>query len=168
MIQTEAQQRQAVVAEARTWEGTPWHHQGRVKGAGVDCLMLIAGVFEAAGLVPHLAIVPDPEQLTAAPQASGPIFVPNYPPDWHLHRSEELAQGIVERFAREIPGPPLPGDVGLCQYGRVLSHGFIVLDWPLILHAVTGGTVQRADGRQIVIRGKRPLRTVFYSYWGRE
>lgn len=28
----------AIVAEARTWLGTPFHHQGRVKGAGVDCV----------------------------------------------------------------------------------------------------------------------------------
>ena len=25
------------VAEAMTWLGTPHHHQGRVKGVGVDC-----------------------------------------------------------------------------------------------------------------------------------
>lgn len=27
-----------IVNEARTWLGTPFHHQGRVKGAGVDCV----------------------------------------------------------------------------------------------------------------------------------
>jgi cell wall-associated NlpC family hydrolase len=31
--------RAAVVAEARSWLGTPFHHQGRVKAAGVDCAM---------------------------------------------------------------------------------------------------------------------------------
>ena len=28
---------QLAVAEALTWLGTPYHHQGRVKGVGVDC-----------------------------------------------------------------------------------------------------------------------------------
>lgn len=29
---------------ARTWLGTPYHHQGRVKGVGVDCVGLLIGV----------------------------------------------------------------------------------------------------------------------------
>ena len=33
-----------VVRMARTWLGTPYHHQGRVKGAGVDCGGLVIGV----------------------------------------------------------------------------------------------------------------------------
>jgi len=31
--------RLAVTEEARVWLGTPYHHMGRVKGAGTDCLM---------------------------------------------------------------------------------------------------------------------------------
>lgn len=33
-----------VVAAARGWLGTPWHHQGRLKGVGVDCVGLVIGV----------------------------------------------------------------------------------------------------------------------------
>lgn len=36
--------REEIVAEARTWLGTPFHHQGRVKGVGTDCAGIIAGV----------------------------------------------------------------------------------------------------------------------------
>lgn len=36
--------RQAIVEEAKTWLGTPFHHQGRVKGAGCDCAGLVVGV----------------------------------------------------------------------------------------------------------------------------
>ena len=39
-----------IVAEARTWLGTRWAHQGRVKGVGVDCIGLIGGVALAAGV----------------------------------------------------------------------------------------------------------------------
>jgi cell wall-associated NlpC family hydrolase len=30
--------REAVIAEARTWLGTPWHHQASLKGVGCDCI----------------------------------------------------------------------------------------------------------------------------------
>ncbi len=33
-----------VVRTARTWLGTPYHHQGRLKGVGVDCAGLLIGV----------------------------------------------------------------------------------------------------------------------------
>jgi cell wall-associated NlpC family hydrolase len=33
-----------IVAAARSWLGTPWRHQGRLKGIAVDCGGLIIGV----------------------------------------------------------------------------------------------------------------------------
>jgi cell wall-associated NlpC family hydrolase len=111
-----ASQRAAVVAEARTWLRTPYHHMGRVKGAGVDCLMLLAEVFERVGLVPHLEIE-------------------HYPPDWHLHREAERYLDGVLRHTVETAGPPLPGDVVLWRFGRCFSHGAIVVAWPAIIHA---------------------------------
>ena len=39
-----------IVAEARTWLGTRFHHQGRVKGVGVDCAGLIVCVAQAVGV----------------------------------------------------------------------------------------------------------------------
>ncbi len=35
--------RAEIIAEARTWLGTPYHHQGRVKGVGVDCIGVVGG-----------------------------------------------------------------------------------------------------------------------------
>ena len=43
--------RDQIVSEARTWVGTPFHHQARVKGAGVDCVGLAIGVANTLGLV---------------------------------------------------------------------------------------------------------------------
>jgi cell wall-associated NlpC family hydrolase len=37
-------ERAAVVAEARTWIKTPWRHMADIKGAGVDCAMLLVRV----------------------------------------------------------------------------------------------------------------------------
>ncbi len=35
------------LAEARGWIGTPYRHQGSVRGAGADCLGLVRGVWRA-------------------------------------------------------------------------------------------------------------------------
>jgi cell wall-associated NlpC family hydrolase len=78
--------REQVVAEAVTWLRTPYHHMGRVKGGGTDCLMLLAEVYHAVGVIPR-------------------VDVPFYPPDWNLHRdAERYLQGVM-RYAGEIGGP---------------------------------------------------------------
>ncbi|AOJ62497.1 hypothetical protein WJ32_08520 [Burkholderia ubonensis] len=42
--------RQQVVDEARTWIGTRWQHQGRLKGVGVDCAGLVVCVMRNVGV----------------------------------------------------------------------------------------------------------------------
>jgi cell wall-associated NlpC family hydrolase len=44
--------RSAIVAAARAWIGTPWVHQQRTRGEGVDCAGLIIGVARELGAVP--------------------------------------------------------------------------------------------------------------------
>jgi NlpC/P60 family putative phage cell wall peptidase len=39
-----------IVTQARTWLGTPFHHQARLKGKGCDCLGLVVGVVDELGL----------------------------------------------------------------------------------------------------------------------
>ena len=112
-------QRAAVVAEARTWLRTPYHHMGRVKGGGVDCATLLAEVYARAGVVPALAI-------------------PFYPPDWHLHRNAERYLDFILSRACEIDDLPAPGDVAMWRFGKCFSHGAIVIDWPLVIHAYSG------------------------------
>lgn len=111
--------RQAIASEANTWLGTPYHHHGRLRGVGVDCAMLLAEVFHTLGLAPAL----DPG---------------HYPPDWHLHRGDELFLRWVQRAgALEVPQPRL-GDVGVWRFGRTYSHGGIVVGTapvPLLVHA---------------------------------
>lgn len=113
----EIEQRAAVVAEALTWQKTPYHHHGRVKGAGVDCAQFPAAVYEAAGLMDHVN--------------------PEYVHDWHMHRSEELYLQWADRVgATEIPVERAgPGDFLIWKFGRTFSHGAIVIDPPLIIHA---------------------------------
>ncbi len=120
----EAAMRRGVIAEAESWLGTPFHHQGRVKGpeGGVDCAMLLFEVFKAAfGSTDHWPLTPD-------------HFA--YSPQWHLHHSEEkYLQMIADLGGREIPGPPQPGDLAVWKIGRTYSHGAIVAAWPEIIHA---------------------------------
>jgi cell wall-associated NlpC family hydrolase len=102
----EAAQRAKVVAEARSWIGTPYHNCADVRGAGVDCGMLIVRVFVETGLCPPF----DPRP---------------YPRDWHLHRADEKYLGFVFERAAEVT-EPRSGDVIVFRVGRCYAHGGIV------------------------------------------
>lgn len=115
-IASDISQREEVVRIAHTWLNTPYHPEARVKGHGCDCATLLAEVYAEAGVIPSFAIE-------------------HYPPDWHHHRSEELYLNQVLKFAKEVE-TPLPGDIALWRFGRTYSHGAIVLQWPIVIHAV--------------------------------
>jgi NlpC/P60 family putative phage cell wall peptidase len=130
--------RASVVKEAESWLGTPFHHAARVKGAGVDCLMLLAEVYQRAGVV-------------------APVTPPFYVPDWHLHRDAERYLEGLTRYAGEIPGPPLPGDIALFRFGRTFSHGAIVTAWPILIHAYWNIGVVHGDATLYPLAG-RPVK----------
>lgn len=144
----EAAERAAVVAAARTWIGTPYRHTADIRGVGVDCGMLLVRVFVDTGLCP--------------------VFDPRpYPPDWHLHRTQEKYLGFVFERGHEV-ATPSPGDVVVFKYGRCYSHGGIVTAAePLsIVHAYSRARivleeplVQNSD----LAQAKREPR--FFSYW---
>jgi cell wall-associated NlpC family hydrolase len=139
--------RQAVVAQAQAWVGTPYHAHARIKGVGVDCAQILAAVYHAAGLVPDL-------DLGA------------YSPQWHLHHSEELYLGWLQQAgARRLADGqhPQAGDVGVWRFGRTYSHGAIVVEGgadPLLVHAYIGRGV-------IVSRASEaPLAGRLHCWWG--
>lgn len=134
------EQRRAVVAEAMTWIGTPYHHHARIKGVGTDCAQILCAVYEACGLVEH-------------------VDTGFYPTDWHLHRSEEIYARWLYKYALRLEpaDKPLPGDVALFKFGRCFSHGAILVDDGLLVHAYIGRGVilSRADeepleGRDVI------------------
>jgi len=158
MSPEEMEQRAAVVAEARSWVGTPYHHMGEVKGAGCDCAQLIKHAFLGAGVVLDFE-------------------VERYTSDWHLHRSEEKYLSKVEEYCGEThPGEvplelrmkdpgfrPLPGDIIMFRIGRTYSHGCVVTEWPMVVHAnLPSGRVE-----EISVLGTPVSRRVsrVYSYW---
>jgi cell wall-associated NlpC family hydrolase len=135
---TEAEERIAVVREARSWIGTPYHHAARVKGVGVDCAMLLAAVYEEAGLV-------------------SPILFERYPPGWMLHRDAERLLDAVEARAFPVEEPGAPGDLLVYRYGRAFAHGAIIVEWPVIIHAVqrAGVILDKVDGATLCGRERK-------------
>lgn len=130
------QQRERVVELARLWIGTPYRHMARVQGSGADCAMFPLDVYASAGVIRRLTVEGEPG--VDAPD------VPYYPPDWHLHRDIErylqtVEKVVAEAGGREVEPPairtPLPGDFVLFHFGRDYSHGAIVIEWPLCIHA---------------------------------
>ena len=74
---------QAIIAEARTWIGTPYRHQASLKGVGCDCLGLLRGVWRAIhGVEPEMT--------------------PAYAPDWAEAGGEERLAAAARRHLTEI------------------------------------------------------------------
>ena len=92
----------AIVAEARSWIGTPYVHQASVKGAGCDCLGLLRGVWRAL-------------------HGCEPEDAPSYSPDWAEATGAETLRLALSRHLSEIPRAEIaPGDVALF---RMLRNG---------------------------------------------
>jgi cell wall-associated NlpC family hydrolase len=118
--------REEVVTETKTWLKTPYRHYANIKGAGVDCAMLLIEVYSKCGLI---------EKFDPRP----------YPHDWHLHRSEEKYLNWVMQFGEQVE-TPLAGDVVLYKFGRCVSHGAIVIDFPLVIHSYISDGCVMAEG----------------------
>lgn len=108
----------AIVACARGWIGTRFHHQGRLKKTaahkgGVDCLGLLAGVARELNLLDDKGA-----ELAAADETN----YPHYPDCTRLRRR-------LGGLLREIPESELrPGDVILLEIDRQPQHLAIVSD----------------------------------------
>ena len=140
--------RQRVIAEARTWIGTPYHHAADVKGIGVDCGMLLIRVFADCGLIDFF----DPRP---------------YAQDWHLHRAEEMYKTFVGERALPVANP-LPGDIILFKFGRCVSHGGIVtrIDPLTIIHAFhPAGVVLEEDVACNAMLAERQRDCLFFSHF---
>jgi cell wall-associated NlpC family hydrolase len=117
-------QRSAVIDEAISWIGTPYHHRAAIKRVGVDCGQLAIAVYAGAGIVQW-------------------FDTGDYPPDWHLSRNEERYLQLVAQHADEVAEIEA-GDLVVMQYGRTFSHGAIYIGSGLIVHAYVGRPVEKA------------------------
>ncbi|NOD34208.1 MULTISPECIES: NlpC/P60 family protein [unclassified Ruegeria] len=124
--------KQDIVAEARSWVGTPYVHQASTKGAGTDCLGLLRGVWRAL--------------IGQEPEA-----VPIYSLDWSEPQGEERMWAAAQRHLVEKPVSRFaPGDVLFFRMreGSVAKHLGIVSatqPTPRFIHAYSRrGVVENA------------------------
>ena len=122
--------RTEIIQSAITWLDTPYHHHARLKGIGVDCAQLVAGVAYEVDLLNDEAI----------------SLIPNYPTQWHLHNREEKLLEALESFGctQKSKEDTLPGDIICFQFGRTTSHLGIMISDTQFIHA-------RYDIKKVVI-----------------
>ncbi len=118
-------ERRKIVRVARSWIGTPYHHQASVKGVGTDCLGLVRGVYrELYGF-----------------EAETP---PAYSPDWAEANRQEIMLGAASRhLERQTLDVMAPGDVIIFRLrkGMVAKHAAIVSTSQNMIHAIEGAPV---------------------------
>lgn len=144
MPPTEREQRIAVVREALTWAGTPYHANADVKGAGVDCGMFLIRVYSKVGIIEYY----DPRP---------------YPVQWSFNQRSERYLEHIQKYCKEVDPPPLPGDVVVFQVGHTWAHSSIVTHWPDMIHA--NRLVCQEDNwwLDLNLRNRKPR---FFSPWG--
>ena len=114
-----------IVAEARTWIGTPYRHQASLKGVGCDCLGLLRGVWRAL-------------------HGNEPEMPPAYAPDWAEATGEERLAAAARRHLTEVdPQDAEPGDVLLFRWRPHLpaKHAAILSAPGRMIHAYDGAAV---------------------------
>lgn len=119
--------RNKIVQTALSWIGTPYHNHARIKGVGVDCAQLVAGVAFECGII-------DKYTLERIPT--------NYNPQHHIHSSEEKLLKLLKDFGcleidKELTKP---GDIVTFKYGRATSHLGIVVSDHTFVHAEGRGS----------------------------
>ena len=140
--------RTRILTAARGWIGTPYRHQGAVKGAGCDCLGLIRGVWR--------------EIWGQEPEA-----VPAYSMDWSEPQGEERLWAAACRHLKRSDGTEMAsGEVLLFRMraGSVAKHLGIVGETrqtPTFIHSYSGHGVVESPlsapwRRRIVARFKFP------------
>jgi NlpC/P60 family putative phage cell wall peptidase len=118
--------RTRLIAEARAWIGTPYRHQGSLKGVGCDCLGLVRGVWRAVN-------------------GREPEATPAYTPDWAEASGAESLAEAARRHLIELDDPRTfaPGDVLLFRYSNryPAKHAAIATAPDLMVHAHDGACV---------------------------
>lgn len=136
------ERRQAVVAEALSWEGTPFHVASCAKGSGggVDCAGLVMATFAALGMVvPEPLPNIDPRHASHNRRSLILEWLKGHP---ELCRDVSDQVTINERFGQK---GILAGDVVCYRYGLCVHHCGIAISVVYTLQAVYPYGVTRFD-----------------------
>ena len=118
-------ERKKIVQVARSWLGTPYHHQASLKGVGTDCLGLVRGVYRE--IYGH-----DPETP------------PDYSPDWAEATGRETMLAAAARHLQKRPKAQMKmGDVVIFRLrtGAMAKHAAIISGPQKMIHAIEGAPV---------------------------
>lgn len=102
---------------ALMWLGTPYRHNAKIRGVGVDCARFVIGACEDAGLIDRDSLV-----------------LGDFSNEWALHHSRDVMREVAERYCFLVH-EARRGDIFLYQYGRVASHAGIYLGCDRVIHA---------------------------------
>ena len=114
-----------IIALARDWLGTPYHHQASLRGVGTDCVGLVRGIYR--------------ELHGGEAQA-----LPAYTRDWAEGSGRETLLEAARRHLVEIaPFEAQPGDVLVFRWRRnTLAKHCAILSAPTaMIHALEGAPV---------------------------
>lgn len=130
------QSKRDIVQETLTWVGTPYHHQARIKGIGVDCAQLLVGVAHSTGRLSD-------EDLKKIPM--------NYSVEWNYHNREEVMLGILQDMGcTPVVGIPEPGDIIAFKIGRAHGHLGIIVTSTEFVHAELQGSEKGSENGKVV------------------
>lgn len=114
-----------IVAVARSWLGTPYHHQASIKQVGTDCLGLVRGVYREL-------------------YGKEPEKIPSYSPDWaEASGVETMLEGANRHLKRVAVTDVEPGDVLIFRFrrGTLAKHAGILSGKSRMIHALEGARV---------------------------
>ena len=122
LIMTHPITRDAIVLAARTWIGTPYHHQASCKGIGADCLGLVRGVWRDV-------------------YGSDAEVPPAYSRDWaEASGLETMLAGAARHLTAKDTPVIEPGDVIVFRLrpATVAKHTAIAATTDTFVHAMEG------------------------------
>ena len=107
-----------IVAEAKTWIGTPFRGHMGIKGYGVDCVHFALEVYRACGVI------------------RGEVVLPGYTIDGGSHIALSAVETYVAQsgFFKLVTEPDIGDMIGI-KLGRVVHHVGIVVSDVSFLHA---------------------------------
>jgi NlpC/P60 family putative phage cell wall peptidase len=118
-----------IVSLARSWLGTPYHHQASLRGIGCDCIGLVRGIWRDL-------------------YGTEPQRLPAYTRDWAEGSARETLLDAARRHLLELPpSEARPGDVLVFRWrrGAMAKHCAILSTRTAMIHALEGARVSEVS-----------------------